>query len=225
MAGWDSADLHDRMLLYLGRGHAGTFATDELWTSARLYLILSDAYEQVVTEIAPSFPEQVMGAPVLLTSADGGRTFTFPNGDYPFGHVEVYAKENGGRELYVSTYGDPGGDFVVEGSTIRSIGNRQRTYANGPYARYVAIPARLSASVQPVLAPDAARELILWRALVMAAEVSNGELDPLPWVQKYGDAKERWFGVWATQYATRGQAARGTSAQPWWYGIDGLVNI
>ena len=221
---WTTSDLTERFLLYLGRGNGGAFGPDELWTTARVHLILSDAYEQVVGDMAPRAPEQFMGAPVQLLTSDR-RVYTFPNGDYPFGHVEVYARESGGRELYVSTYGDTSGDFVVEGAQIRVVGNRQRTYQVGPIARYVAMPARLSDSQNPTLQPESARELILWRALILAAEVSNGEMDPTPWMSKYADARERWLTVWATQYATRGQAARGQLPVVWWQGADALVNI
>lgn len=231
MAGWTSADLLDRFQMYLGRGNGGLMAADELWTTARCYTWLADAQEAVYADLAPIVPAAFVGAPSVLTSADGGVTYTFPSGTYPFGHVEVYARENGGRELYASTYGNPSGDFVIEGSTIRAPGNRTRTYASGPYARYTAFPSRLSASVEPSINPEPARELILWKALQNAAEVSAGAMDPEPWRTKYegteaerrqGGARMRWLQVWQTQYASKRNSALPNTTSRWWLTLDAM---
>lgn len=217
---WTSPDLLARFYRYLGRGNGGTFGPDELWTESRAYETLSDAYEQVVTDCAPVAPAAFMGAPVQLVTADGGVTFTWPDGAYPLGHAEVYARLSGNRELYASTYSSGNRDeFVIEGATIRTPGNRVHAYAAGPYGRAVFMPARLDASTNPTLAPDGARELILWRALAMAAEVANGELDPAPWERKYTEARDRWFRVWATQYATVGNPALPGTVY-WWRSVD-----
>lgn len=218
MAGWDSADLLERFQLYLGRGNGGVMDADELWTTSRCYLVLADAQEHVYADLAPLAPHAFMGSPTLLTTTDGGRTFTFAN--YPFAHVEVYAQESGGRTLYATTYNDAGGDFVIEGQTIRSPGNRTRTYAAGPYARAAAFPSRLSAVQPPALSPEPARELILWKALDLATEVSAGAQDPLPWREKYLEARAKWIRLWQTQYQSAGNAALTSPTDAWWLTLD-----
>jgi len=222
MAGWDSADLLDKFQMYLGRGNAGTMQADELWTTTRCYSWLADAQENVYADLAPICPDAFKGAPVQLTTADSGVTYTFASSAYPFGHVEVYAQESGGRTLYASSYNVRGGDFVIEGATIRAPGNVARTYASGPWARYVAMPARISASQEPSIQPEQARELILFKALANAADVSNGTMDNLPWLQRYADARMRWITVWQTQYKDAGTVSKGVPSSPWWLGLDAM---
>lgn len=222
MSGWTSADLYDRFLTYLGRGNGGVMDADELWTSARSYRQLADAQEAVFNDLAPVAPHAFVGAPTLLTTADGGRTYTFGSGVYPFGHVEVYAQESGGRELLASTYGTLGGDFVIEGGTIRAPGNRTRTYSSGPYARFTKFPARLSSTQEPELQPPPARELILWRALADAANVSQGQTDDTPWRERYSDARSRWVRSWQTQFRSQGNQAFVIPGGPWWLAIDAM---
>jgi hypothetical protein len=190
-------------------------AADQLWTDARAYMFLADAQENVFTDLSPIAPHAFVGSPVQLTTSDSGVTYTFPS--YPMGHVEVYAQETGGRQLFATTYGNAGGDFVIEGITLRTPGNRTRTYTTGPWARFTRIPARIAANQEPSLEPDAARELILWKALENAAEVSNGAMDPTPWAVKYQQARTRWITVWRTQHA-HGGAGSGT----WWLGLDAM---
>lgn len=225
MSGWSSADLLERMQLYLGRGNGGVMDADELWTATRLYQFLADAQETVYGELAPVAPHAFIGAPQQLVTADAGVTYTYPDGAYPFGHVEVYAQETGGRTLYATTYGNAGGDFVFEGALIRTPGNRSRTYRTGPWARYTAFPTRLSASVEPSLSPPPARELILFKALEHAAEVSAGALDPLPWATKYQQARQRWVTLWQTQYQSAGMAALTSPNGPWWLGLDAMNDV
>lgn len=221
MSGWDSADMLDRFLLYLGRGNGGVMDADELWTTTRCYQVLADAQEAVFADFAPRAPHAFVGAPVLLTTNDGGRTYTFGSA-YPFAHVEVYAKESAGRTLYATNYNTAAGDFVIEGATIRTPGNRTRTYAEGPYARFTSFPARLSDSVQPSLSPAPARELILWKALDLATDVSAGAMDPTPWRERYAEASRRWLVTWQTQYQSAGNAALSSVTDYWWLGLDAL---
>lgn len=216
---WTSSGLRDRFLTYLGRGVGGVMDADELWTDARVYQWLADAQETVFSDLAPLAPHAFVGAPVQLTSPDGGQTYTFGSA-YPFGHVEVYAQETGGRMLYATTYGNSGGDFVIEGATIRTPGNRTRTYQTGPWARFTSFPTRLSSTVEPTIQPLPARELILWKALETAAEVSNGSMDPTPWATKYAEAKRRWTILWQTQYQSAGQQALTMPNGPWWLNLD-----
>ncbi len=224
MATWNNAGLLERFFMYLGRGNGGTFGPDELWTEARALSWLADAQEQVYTVLASrGAAHALVNAPVQLTTADGGVTYTFPDGAYPFGMVELYAQESNGRPLVVSLFNDTQRDgFVIEGDRIRMAGGRAQTFANGPYARYVGMAPRISATQEVLLKPDSARELILYRALVLAAEVSNGELDPAPWERKYADAETRWLTTFATQYAMQTQSAIDNTGRAWWQDIPAL---
>jgi len=207
--------------MYMGRGNGGVMDADELWTDTRAYLWLADAQEAVFADLAPMAPHAFVGVPTLLTSSDGGVTYTFGS-SYPFAHVEVYAQESGGRALLASNYGTVGGDFVIEGNTIRAPGNRTRTYSTGPYARFTTFPTRMSASQDPSISPEPARELILWKALENATEVSSGAMDATVWSAKYADAKRRWIVVWQTQYQSAGNAAFMANGGPWWLGLGAM---
>ena len=222
MSTWTSAQLYDRFLLYLGRGNGGVMDADELWTSARAYTWLADAQESVYADLAPRAPGAFVSAPVQLTSADSGVTFTYGTNVYPFGHVEVYARERAGRELFASSYGNAGGDFVIEGGRIRTPGNRARTYASGPWARFTAFPAAISASVEPSLEPPQARELILFKALENAADVSAGMMDASVWSAKYEAARKKWLVVWQTQYATQGAPGLPGAGGVWWLHLEDM---
>lgn len=216
---WTSADLYDKFLLRLGRGNGGVMAADELWTPTRVWDFLADAQEAVYADMAPMAPHIFVGPPTLLTSADGGVTYTFSS-TFPFAHVEVYAQESGGRELFATTYGNTGGDFVIEGTKIRAPGNKTRTYQSGPWARFTAMPARLSASVEPSLTPAESRELILFKALAFGADVSMGALDPTIWEGRYREARMRWATVFQTQYASMGTVSRSGFSGPWYLTLD-----
>lgn len=217
---WTTAALVERFQLYLGRGNGGVMDADELWTSDRIRTWLADAQESVYADLAPIAPAAFVSAPVQLITSDGGVTYTYPGSAYPFGHTEVYAQESGGRDLYATTYNQWGGDFVVEGALIRTPGNRPRTYSVGPYARFVGFPARISNVVEPSLQPEQARELILWKALENAAEVSAGAMDATVWSAKYNDARRRWITTWGTQYRAQGTGVLGVATSPWWLGLD-----
>jgi len=221
MALYDSAALLDRLKFYLMRP-----TSDESYTDAQLYMLLSDAQVQVVNEIAAKFPRSLMAAPTLMTSADNGQTFTVStlddDGDavHPFGHAEVYARANG-REVYGSTYGGREGDVVFEGSKIRIPGARRGTFTSGPYIRYVAPCPVISASSAPVLQPKDARILIVYRALVLAQ--SRGGLRTTEWAEELykkawqGDPKAGdvgFQGRYATQYAQQNTPSM-TGIQ-WW---------
>lgn len=219
MSGWTASDLKERFQLYLGRGNGGVLDADELWTDARIYLLLADAQEAVYADLAPFAPHAFVGVPVLLTSSDGGVTYTFPA--YPIAHVEVFAQEAGGRQLFATSYGNRAGDFVIEGSVLRAPGNVARTYASGPWARFSRFPDRIDAATDPAIEPEPARELVLWKALETAAEVANGALDATVWQDKYAQARQRWLTVWRTQH----QYGLAGWSGPWWLTLDAMNGV
>lgn len=214
---WGSEGLKQRFLMYLGRGNGGTFAPDELWMEDRIWAWLSDAQESVYTTLAAMAPDAIVSPPVQMVTNDGGITYSLPNGAYPMGHAEVYGRQDG-YELYASSYtGWSNSGFVIEGGTIRMPRNRARVFSRGLWMRGAIFPARISASVEPSLMPEAARELILFRAVANAMDVSAGEMDPTPFEQRYSVALNRWLTVWATQYNTIGSVGLEPDDSLFWW--------
>lgn len=221
MAGWDTVDLFAKFKLYLGRGNGGVMVADELFTDQRMYELLADAQEQVYGDLAPRVPWVFVSIPTLMETFDGGVTYEIPK--WMFGHAEIYATEKGGRQLYATNYGDyanPDG-FVFEGFRIRMPGNQPRQFAAGPWARYVGHPGRISATRQPDMYPDQARELILWKALELGAGISQAMMDPAPWAAKYKEARIRWLELFKTAYSAP-QGAEDRRAWSWQLSLSQL---
>jgi hypothetical protein len=119
-------------------------------------VFLTEAQPEVHSDLFTRYPDLAYGAPLLLTSADGGFTYTFgldAAGDAirPMGHAEIYPNLRAIPDSPLII----GEDYLFEGSLIRTLGNRAKTWANGPYARLVIRPdAAIDAATQPVLAPS-----------------------------------------------------------------------
>jgi hypothetical protein len=145
---------------------------DEEW-----YSLLTLGQEHWYQTFAVVFPHVLYGAPQKLVTADGGETYTFPSDVWPMGGVEIRASRSG--ELLTPTveWGD-GGDFVHEGARIRIPSGKTRTFADGPYARYIVPPGVIDASTQPTLTPAFARVLIGQKALADWAHRGAGQRDP-----------------------------------------------
>lgn len=216
-----SADLLSDFKFFRGRP-----TTDEESTDVQIYRLLTLAQQQVAAEITALYPRFVAGAPVAMTTTDGGITYSISGTDedslpiVPFGHAEVYASNTSG-ELFGSTYAGREGDVVFEGDAIRIPGGQTRTFTSGPYIRYAAQTGTLDATHPPTL-PSVCRPMITYRALVLWAN-RGGVRDPQPYEQMYQQA---WLGanpgggdvgirgLIATQYAQGLTAA--TAAQAWW---------
>ncbi len=173
--------------------------TDDAFSDALIYRTLSRAQSQVVGDIAAVFPRLMMGAPHQWTSADGGLTYqstildSAGNPIYPFGHAEVFVRSGSGYDnnpLYGSTY-DGEGDIVFEGNTFRIPQRWARSFSGTLWVRCVQIPDVISASSEPTLQPPFLRELIVLRALIIAANM-GGQRDPAPYETLY---KQAWSGV------------------------------
>lgn len=226
MADFDSADLLSR---FRGLIRIGTNTADS--SDAELYGLLSNAQHRLIQILAAHCPWTQVTAPTALTSTDSGVTYTFGSGVYPLGHLELYNGVDGPRLLPLG-YGDNLWDgYVLEGATIRFPGNRARTFANGLYARYIAVPSAISASVEPTLKPSYARQGIVYDA---ASEWSHqgGAVDPAPYdamLQKFlwGDPRMPGdvglLGALKTQANHRGIAAGRGLGGAWWRGGDFLT--
>lgn len=213
MADWDSADLLARVRRYINRPD-----DDELVTTTFVYALLTEAQTEVLGALATLAPLSQMGAPVLMTTADSGVTYTFgtdANGYAIFPLAcEVYGEVNG-RELSACSW-QYGGDFVIEGDKIRMPGNVAQTFDSGPYARFVRADASISASIEPILKPAPARVLLVQKALINYAAV-GGLRDPQPWQEKYDASWKTWLTAMRTQFADgAGVANEGLATPRWW---------
>lgn len=171
MPGWSSSDLLIRFNRLAGRPPADAI-TDTL-----KYLNLSDAQDQVVTEIASLAPKALFNAPTQMATADGGLTFTFGTDGNSYPIVPIAARIYPNLLAVPSYPWNPGADYLDEGATIRMPNNNPYTGAV-PYWQGIVPPTQISATVQPVLQPPAARILICIRAVQFFAEeaIKNGAL-------------------------------------------------
>lgn len=151
-------------------------ATDAATTDPDWYAFLTDAEARWKPVIALHAPGPMLTAPMKLTAAGDGRTFTFPSSAEPI-YVELYRSERGQR-LVPGAYDDPGADYVLEGSTVRATAHRQPSYPDGaPWARYVTAPATINAATQSTINPARLRILLVYHACGLWA--SRGALmDP-----------------------------------------------
>lgn len=208
-----SANLLDDFKFFANRT-----SNDSALTDPQIYRLLTLAQQQVAGEMAALFPRMLMGAPALMTTADGGLTYTINGTDEdgesvtPFGHAEVYAKVDG-RELWGSMFGSQTGDVVFEGNTIRLPRASARTFDSGPYIRYVAMPGTLNASNEPTLMPPDARPLITYRALILWAN-RGGTRDPRPYQELYDSLWGTKIPLYTTQYKRSADSA--LAGQQWW---------
>lgn len=184
MAQWDSP-----YLLAACKALAVRPSTDATMSDSAWYLLLELAQTKWTNIFASQVPWTMMGAPVTLTSADGGTTFTFPGGIQPLA-VEVYDATGPARLLRPGAYFDASADYVWEGSVIRFPQNLGNLAGFNLVARYVSPPGVLNASNAPTLQPPHARQLMVYRAVAQWAS-QGGMRDPAPYLQLEHDL---WMG-------------------------------
>lgn len=185
MAAWDSADLLSRFKVLAARPVTDTANSDTV-----IYSLLTEAQAAWFNVFAAQVPYVLMGAPTLMSTADGGATYTFPGGIYPLA-VELYDSLSPARLLKPAAYYDANGDYVWEGNKIRFPQGETNTFGGGPpYARYITPPDVIDAATQPTLVPPHCRLLMVYRAV---AEWANrgGYRDPAPF---YDLERRFWMG-------------------------------
>lgn len=183
--GYQSTDLLASFNLLAGR------PTTDTVTDPNKYIYLAQAQDEVILEIANICGRVLYGAPVQMTTADGGYTYTFgtdANG-YPLflldGHIYPY------QNAVPSSPWVPGQDYLDEGITIRSLNYSPFTIA--PWYYGIVTPALMSASVQPVIYPVRARLLVPILAVQRFAEAGRRDL---ALADRMAD---RWTKEWGTQ--------------------------
>lgn len=219
MADFDAADLLSRFQTVTG---LGSNTTDTSTTA--IYALLSNGQRRMAQVLAAHCPWTQITAPTAITSSDSGVTYTLAS--YPLGHFELYDGVAGPQILPVG-YGQNAWDgYVLEGQTVRWPGNRARTFANGLYARYLAVPSAISGSSAPTLKPEYARQGIVYMAASEWAH-HGGDVDPAPYdelLQQFlwGDPRMPGdvglIGALKTQAAGMGMGAGVGVPGAWWRG-------
>jgi hypothetical protein len=168
--GWQSADLLTRFNQVAGR------PTTDAISDAAKYVRLSDAQESVLARIAAIAGSQQDQAPTAMTTADGGKTWTFGTDGNGYAVYPLGAKVFPTLTAIPDYPWTPGIDYLDEGTQIRMPNNL--SWTGQLYWRGVVGPPAITASVQPVLQPPAARILVVLEAARSFAEeyVRNGPL-------------------------------------------------
>lgn len=149
-------------------------ATDESMVAAKWYRRLTEAQQHWFRIFATHVPWVLWSEPVLLTTSDSGATYDLPSA----GIMGVRLRD--GRSGTLLTGGQDwmdDVDYIVTGSKIRFPGGRTRTFAQGPYAHYIAPPGDLTAAIEPTLLPEDARVLLVYHACQLWAS-QGGLRDP-----------------------------------------------
>lgn len=206
-------------------------STDEQISDAQIYVLLSEGQSHVYGMFAVHFPEVLYEVPTIMTTSDGGYTYTFASSVFPFGNVEIRSSLNGNL-MIPGTNWDGNCDYVWEGDRIRIPNNRTRTFSAGPYARYIKMPTDISGSQEPTLKPAFARKLIMFYALYLWSERGGGAMqaDPNRFLGMFqsawaGDPRLNGdagiMGILARQGYGSGMAAIEVQ-QPWYKGSPDL---
>lgn len=219
---YSSADLLAMCKEKAGRPTVDAQMPDDAW-----YRLLTEAQDMLLGEMAARVPTALNQQYAQLETTDGGMTYGFGVDVYgeaamPLGHVEVWARENG-RELFASSYGDLGGDFVIEGTRVRMPGSTPGRFTEGPFARWTGVPPAITATVQPIIQPRPLRVLLVYYAVMLWAE-RGARRDPTPWAAAF---RREWLGDpnvgvlgWCAQlqlrYTTGMVPAGGRRDVAWW---------
>lgn len=200
MTDWDKTDLLARV-----RRDSRTPANATFPADSDFYAWLTRAEALWKPKLAGIYPYHMFTAPTLMVTSDSGLTYSISGEASPLA-IEVYASTNGPR-LIAGQFDDPNADYVWEGSQIRMTNATARTYSAGPYARYVAGPAGITASVDSAMKPLFTRQLLVDRALIYwartnekdASDFESQEIESWGQIQEalkqsnmfYGDASNR----------------------------------
>jgi hypothetical protein len=215
MATFDSA-----YCLALFKSYAGLQAANEYDDNADLYPRLARSQNTVIQLIAQRYPKALYQQPIPITSSDGGKTFPFgndPQGNpiVPMGWVQIAPTLNAFQGKFFSGWTEDW-DFMDEGTHIRMKGTR--VWTGTLFARFVPVPPDITATVQPILQPAAARELIV----IDAVKEWAGEGGLLPNVvqameQKWADKFPSWCLTYRSRYKGGGALL---SPILWWLSPD-----
>lgn len=185
MPAWDSPDLLARVKRYAKRP-----SVDEAFDNGDWYALLTEAEQKWKPILAVHMPGPMYNAPQQLTKVGDGETYTFPDETDPPLAIELYTGPNG-NVLTPGAYHDPNADYVWEGTRIRMVRGRARTFSDGPYGRWVSAPGEIDEETDSTIQPAKNRVLLVFDALERWASI-GGYMDPLHWTKQlqkalYGD--------------------------------------
>jgi len=211
---WDRADLLTRVRDLIRRP-----STDAAVTDAKLYRYLTAAESQAFEELGLTTPHALWSAPVQLTTSDGGATYTFGNDAnanplVPI-RVDVF-RSRGDIPDYPLIEGD---DYLWEGEIIRIPQGRTRSFAGGPWARYIAPAIEITAAQGPTLTPHAARELLILGAAIRSGR-EGAMREVTDWERDYATALQRWRTRLGNTVGTQGRGEIGAQRPDWWTNPD-----
>jgi hypothetical protein len=197
---------------------------NEEMDDAKWYLLLTQAQRELVRLLATHVPRSQVGEPELLTTPDEGYTYVLAH--TPWGRVEIRETRTG-RLLEPGAEYDPSADFAIEGKTIRWPNNAQRTFGDGPYARYSAEPGVINAATEPTLWPAEANVIIAWKALTTWAargrlrdpSMYANELQNALWGDPMSPGDVGLIGALKVQFLNEG-GIDGGARYPWWKSSD-----
>lgn len=191
---------------------AGRPATSDAIGDPVKYGFLADGQDSVLTEIAGIVGKVLYGAPIAMTTADSGLTWTFGTDGNGYPLVPLSAHVYPSLNAIPDYPWNPGQDYLDEGSTIRMMNNIP--YSGTLYWQGVTPPQQISATVQPILNPPAARILIVIRAVQQYADEAarNPDLS--------GQMEVRWMKEFPKQMTLirkhfRGRHYSGISGRSW----------
>lgn len=186
MANWDSADLLQRLidLLRLPTDDSGNLVTQDT-TTTKLYRYLSDAQQTTYNDLNARIPRAFIGAPVLLTSSDGGYTYPIKDSTgatiYASGSSKVYARlEDIPDRPLIEGY-----HYTLEGDLLRIPHNRTWAFSTGPYIQPATEPVAITAS-QGLTLPTLCGPMILNKAAEMFSR-EGGLRDWTPYQETYAN--------------------------------------
>ncbi len=174
---FDSADLLLRLKREVAQPAVLEVPAPDTALDTFYYELLTESQVYWVNELAAHVPD-LAGLYTLeqLTTADNGVSYDFAA--YPLGHYEIRHSRNG-RLLVPGAEWDPAADFIPDGQKIRFPGGISRSFASGPWARYVKTPGLLDASNAPTIRPPQAGLLVVYHAAGLWAS-RGGQRDPQP---------------------------------------------
>lgn len=218
MAQFDAADLLARVRrITRTPTPAAVFPTD-----ADMYAFITEAAIDAENRISSTHPKAGIGAPTLMATADGGKTYTFgadsdANNIVPLGAVEIFPSLEAIPDWPLCEYDE----YLIEGDKIRIPNNQSRTFAAGaPYARFWTPTLKIDGSTAPTLKPVQARTLIVWGAVEKYAIASKNLADLLELAQAQLEKEwQYWTARFSTEWMQSGSVAawqrQGRQRQGW----------
>lgn len=203
-------------LLSIFNRKAGRPAIDSV-TDASKYQRLSESQNRVITLIAgvapySLYPKSGYTSLPTMTTTDN-QVFTFgtdANGSpiFPMGKTGIYPS----LDCIPDSPWKENWDYLNEGNQIRIPNNR--THTGTLYWRGIQAPAPISASVDSVLVPEGARELIVIDAVRQFAMEGARNTDLAALMQgEWNTAWPQWCLVWKTQFRSGGALGSWTTRE------------